>query len=184
MGMPALLRDSFHALADQAAAFEALLLIASALHKAVQWSPLRGVVREFAGVPSSLAPLVLAGVAGLEAVAGGLLWVPRLRTVGALLAAAVWTTYLALIGRAILQGRRDADCGCSFGPAHSPLGSYQAARNALLIGLAIGVALDGLHPAEGSLQASQLLAACALLALYGALDQVMGLQTLRSGEAV
>lgn len=179
---PALMDGTLHALAGQAAAFEALLLLASALHKAVSWSHLQAVVRQFGGVRPSLALPALAGVAVSEVAAGGLLLVPAWRIPGALLAAAIWTLYLLLIVRAILQGRRDADCGCSFGTTQRSLGAFQVARNAVLLLLAAAVALAGGRASDGGAQAEQLLAACALLALYGALDQVMGLRPLRSGE--
>ena len=67
--------------------------------------------------------------------------------------------------------------------AASFIASMSAARMRLalrLLGLAILVAASarGAVPVQGS----QLLAACALLALYGALDQVMALAPMRSGE--
>ena len=173
--------DALRALADQIAVFLALLLLVSALHKGVKWSQLQDVVHHFGGVPASLAPLTLACVAVLEIAACGLLFLPALRTLGALLAAALWSAYLLLIMRAVAQGRRNADCGCSFGAAHRRLGSYHMARNAVLIGLAVGVALERGQVGTGA-RSLQLLAGCALLALYGALDQVLGLQPLRAGE--
>jgi hypothetical protein len=177
----ATLIGTLRALTAQFAAFEALLLIVSAGHKAVKWSYSRGVVLEFAKVPAALAAAVLAGVALVESIAGAMLMVPAYRTVGGLLAGSIWTLYLALIVRAIAQGRRDADCGCSFGPTRRPLGWFQVSRNALL--LAVAAIVTGVSAVGGSVavEGSQMLAACALLALYGALDQVMALQPLRSG---
>jgi len=187
MNPPSLFTDVLHALAAQCGAFESLLLLASALHKGLTWRHLNTVVGRFAGLGQSLAPVALAASATLEVAAGGLLWVPGLRTLGAVLAAVVWAVYLALIARAIAAGRRDADCGCSFGVKSRPLGAYQITRNSVLLGLAAFVALDAWStggPAGGAagVQASELLAAGALLALYGALDQVMALQPLRGGE--
>jgi hypothetical protein len=182
MRPPALLLDALHVLADQAAVFGALLLFASAIHKVANWPRLLGVVRPFVGVRASLAPLLLAADTAVGLAAGGLLVVPGTRLGGALLAAALWATYLAFILRAVLMGRREMDCGCSFGGTRRPLGSYQIARNAVLITLALAVACDAHATGGGGLQASQVLAGCALLALYAAIDQVMGLQPLRSGE--
>jgi Methylamine utilisation protein MauE len=175
---------TLQALLAQIAAFEALLLIASAVHKVVTWSNSRNVVQRFAGVPGSWAAPALVGAVSSEVVAGVLLVVPAYRTTGALCAVLIWTIYLALILRAIAQGRRDVDCGCSFGPSQRPLGSFQVARNAVLMAFAVvvtvGSAMGGAVPVQGS----QALAACALLALYAALDQVMALQPLRSGEVL
>jgi hypothetical protein len=57
------------------------------------------------------------------------------------------------------------------------------ARNAALVLLALLVAVPA---AAGSVTvaASQVWAACALLALYGAFDQVMALQPMRRGEVL
>jgi len=173
--------DVMRILIAQLAAFLALLLLASAVHKAIRWPHTRRVVRDFAGVPAAAAPVTALAAALAEALAAALLFAPAYRPAGALLAALLWVAYLALIVRAIAQGRRDVDCGCSFGRAHRPLGAFQGARNAALVFLALLVAV----PAAGGgvpVTASEVLAACALLALYGALDQVMALQPLRRGE--
>ena len=169
------------ALAGQAAAFEALLLLASAVHKLLKWTPLLGVVRQFGRVPASMAPFALGAVAAAEVGAATLLLVPAWRTLGALLAAAIWSMYLLLIVRAIAAGRRDTDCGCSFGAVQRPLGGFQVTRNGVLLALAVAVAMAGGRASGAGAPVSQLLAACALLALYGALDQVMGLRPLRTG---
>jgi hypothetical protein len=165
----------------QLAAFLALLLLASAVHKAIRWPHTRRVVRDFARVPAAASSITALAAALSEALAGALLFAPAYRPAGALLAALLWAAYLALIVRAIVQGRRDVDCGCSFGRAHGALGAFQGARNAVLVFLALLVAVSA---AGGSVPvtASEVLAACALLALYGALDQVMALQPLRRGE--
>jgi hypothetical protein len=90
--------------------------------------------------------------------------------------------YGALIVRAIVQGRRDVDCGCSFGPAVKPLGSFQVARNLVLAAVAVFIAAVSAFHGAVPTQGTFLLGGLALLALYGALDQVMALQPLRSGE--
>jgi hypothetical protein len=169
-------------LAAQLAIFQALLLAASAVHKASTWSRSLGVMRQFGGVPRSLAPTALGTVIASEFVAAVLLLVPAYRAAGAILAAALWTVYLALILRAILRNRRDLECGCSFGPSSRPLGTFQLLRNGVLSGMAIGIA--GVSAVAGGVpvELSQVLGGVALLALYGALDQVMALQPLRSGE--
>ena len=85
--------------------------------------------------------------------------------------------------RAIVRGRRDVDCGCGFGPTGHPLGAFDVARNAVLVAFALLVAGSAASGAE-AVAASQALAGCALLALYGALDQVMALQPLRRGVVI
>jgi Methylamine utilisation protein MauE len=169
-------------LAGQFAAFLAALLLASGLHKLIRRRHIQTVVQEFAGVPRYLAPFTVVGVALGELLASLLLWTPPYRVVGGLLAALIWGVYLALILHAIARGRRDVDCGCTFGAAHRPLGVFQVVRNAVLVCTAVLVAMGSAASVPGAVIASQIVAAFALLALYGALDQVMALMPLRRGE--
>ncbi len=184
--------DALRALTAQLAAFEALLLTASAVHKLATWSRSLAVIQGFAGVPAAFAGAGLGAAAGGEVIAAVMLAMPGYRTAGGLFAAAIWTVYLTLILRAIVQGRHDVDCGCSFGATRRPLGSFQVVRNSVLLGFAACIAAvsalggQGLGTGHGlgglAIQSTQVLAAFALLALYAALDQVMALQPLRSGE--
>jgi hypothetical protein len=176
--------EAFRVLAAQLAAFQALLLLASSFHKIRRWSYSRTVLRHFAGVPPVLtAPLLGLTVAG-ESLGAILLVMPASRTAGAMVASLIWTVYLALIVRALAQGRREVDCGCSFGSVRHSLGSFEVARNAVLLGFATLIACVSAQSGEVSIQGSQVLAACALLAVYGALDQVMALRPLRGGEVL
>jgi methylamine utilization protein MauE len=166
----------------QLAAFEAVLLLASALHKLIRRDRTQAVVREFAGVPRSFAPFAAVTIAAAELLASSLLWAPAYRAAGGVLAVLIWGGYLALILRAIAQGRRDVDCGCTFGATHRPLGAFQVVRNVVLTGVALLVAAGSAAGVTGPAVGSQILAAVVLLALYGALDQVMALTPPRSGE--
>jgi hypothetical protein len=172
--------QTLQALAAQAAIFQALLLAASAGHKALHWTHLRSVVRQFAGVPRALSATALGAVIAAELLAAALLVTPAYRAAGALLAALIWSVYLALIGRAIALDR-EVDCGCSFAAGARPLGFAHVARNSLLALLALGVCAVALRGGGVPAQASQLLGGLALLALYGASDQVLALRPLRSG---
>ena len=179
------LGSAVQSFAAQMAAFQALLLAASAVHKAARWTQSLTVIRQFAGVPGVLAASSLGAATAVELAAGALLMVPAYRTAGAVLAALIWTLYVALILRAIVRGRRDVDCGCSFGPTSRPLGSYHIARNVLLAALAVFIAwvsafCGGTVPTLGTF----VLGGLALLALYGALDQAMALPPLRRGELI
>jgi hypothetical protein len=166
----------------QLAAFEAVLLLASGLHKLTRRERTQAVVREFAGVPRSVAPFAVVTIAAAELLASLLLWTASYRVAGGALAVLIWGGYLALILRAIAQGRRDADCGCTFGVTHRPLGVFQVVRNAVLTGLALMVAAGSAAGGTGPIVAAQILAAVVLLTLYGVLDQVMALTPPRSGE--
>jgi hypothetical protein len=178
-------------LAGQLAAFLALILLASGLHKLIRRDRSQAVVREFAGVPRVLAPFTVLAVAATELLAGLSLLTPAYRAAGGVLAAFIWAAYLGLILRAIAQGRRDVDCGCTFGIAHRPLGAFQVTRNSVLVVMAALVSGSALvsggalvsmgSTADGPGIASQILAALALTALYGALEQVMALTPPRGG---
>ncbi len=173
--------DVVRELVAQLAAFQAVLLLASGAHKLISRGRTRDVLREFAGVPRALAPYAHWLVSLGEIVAGALLWLPEFRAAGGLLAALIWSGYLLLISAAIVRGRRDVDCGCSFGGAHAPLGAYQVARNLCLIAAAAAVAAVPAAGVTAPATAQQVLAACALLALYAALDQVMATSAPRAG---
>lgn len=155
-----------------AAAFLAALLLASALHKAIERRRLAASAAALAGLPISVggAALAMAGLA--EAIAGLALLAPQTRTVGALLAAAVWGGYLLAILRALSAGRRDLDCGCDFGAAHAPLGAFQPLRNSVLIALALAVAAAGRWAPAAPVGVSDILAALAFLSLYAAIGQI------------
>jgi hypothetical protein len=166
----------------QFAAFEAVLLLGSGVHKMIRRDRTQGAVHELAGVPRRFAPFAAVVVAVAELLASLLLWAPPYRVMGGALAVLIWGGYLALILRAIARGRRDVDCGCTFGAVQRPLGVYHVARNTVLTGVAVLVAAGCAAGVSGPVVASQILAALVLFALYGALDQVMALTPPRSGE--
>lgn len=170
-------------LASQLASFLALLLAASALHKWSNWGRTRNVVREFAGVPGFAAGAAAAAAGACELSAAVLLFIPSYRAAGACLGALIFALYLALIVRAIVNNRRGVDCGCTFGPARHSLGAFEVWRNASLTAFAL---LVGVSSANGAaaVMPSQAFGACALLALYAAADQVMGMRPMRRGAVL
>jgi hypothetical protein len=183
-------------LETEAAWFLALLLAGASLHKLFAPTRARRVAGDLLGWSRRGAAVAAATATATEGVAAACLIEASSRGVGALIAAALWALYLGLIGRAIIQGRRDLDCGCSFGRAHRPLGRWQLLRTACLCVLAAAVAglawdpgVHGAAIAAGSGPAgsgpagfaSEVLAALALLALYAALDHVLALAPLRAG---
>jgi uncharacterized membrane protein YphA (DoxX/SURF4 family) len=166
----------------QIAAFLAVLFIASAVHKAFSWRRTRTVVQDFAGVPRHAAFAAALAACAIEALAGALLLLPDHGRAGAALASAILGVYLALIARAVALHRGTVDCGCSFGAGSRSLGKFEIVRNALLLTAAL--LLLAYADAIASMAPSQLLAACALFALYGAVDQLMALQPMRQGSVL
>lgn len=172
----------------QAAWFLALLLAASAAHKLLWRERALAAVSGLTGMIPRLAGLAVSAVAAIEILAALGLLLPGYRSQGALLAALLWCLYFAAMGRAVLAGRRALDCGCSFGKTHRPLGRFQLLRTAVLAMIAFAIALRpatvALDPSGVSMAVlllTQGLSACALFALYAALDAIMSLDTLRPG---
>lgn len=173
--------DVARVLLAQLGAFLAALLIASAAHKALSWRRTLGVVQDFAGIPRPAASSAALLVCAVEGLAGLLLLLPDHRRAGAALATTVLGVYLALIARAVARRRGAVDCGCSFGASSRGLGAFEIVRNALLLASALLLLCS---EATAPTAPSQLLAACALLALYVALDQLMALQPMRRGTVL
>lgn len=166
------------------ALFLAVLLGASAAHKVIDRPRMATAISELTGTSLALAPPILAAVIALEAVTALLLILPDSAAIGAFLAALIWLTYLSFIVMAIARGRRDLDCGCSFGRHHAPLGQYEIIRNLILVTLA-GIVIAA-PPVGGLLiSASALLSALAFATLYTAAEQISALRvfrTVRNGE--
>jgi|SRR5271166_1097257 len=196
MAAPASLSAVLELVEIQLASFLALLLSIAALHKMFWRSRAQRAASELTGMAWHSAGIAVSLATILELGAAGLLAIPAYRASGALLAASIWSAYFGLIARSIVIGRRDVDCGCSFGAAHQPLGRFQLARCASLSLLALVVAglcfaSAGRDGASASLagagsKAAMLicegLGAVAMLALYAALDHLMALGPLRAGE--
>jgi Methylamine utilisation protein MauE len=172
----------------QVASFASLLLLAAGVHKLMYLSRAARAVHELTGLSDKVAGFAAIGISAAELAAAAGLWIAPARFDAALLAALIWGGYFVFLLKAMAAGRRDVDCGCSFGAAHRPLGPFQLLRAAMLALLGLLMAASAAI-APGSLAydvsaaaiATQLLAGVALLALYAALDQVMTLQPLRAG---
>lgn len=161
-------------LSAYAAGFMALLLIASAAHKAIEPVRLRVATEAMTGLPRGAAWVLLLLAGGLEAGAGlSMLW-PGLRPLACLAAAVVWGAYLVAIIRAMSAGRLSVDCGCAFGAGRRRLSLAHVNRNLLLFVLALFTAtLSTLTrvPAP-AFDIHNLLAAVALFTLYVAADEI------------
>jgi hypothetical protein len=139
--------------------FCALLLAASALHKASARERLATATARLAGCGALGGQLLLIVAGTAEMVAATCLMIEPLRIAGALIAAALWAAYgLALARR---HGEK-LDCGCDLAARAKPVSWALVLRAALLSLLAGAVAL--LPPAPFTLDAP--FAAAGLLALY------------------
>lgn len=119
--------------------FLALLLGASALHKALDHRRLAIAAARLSSMTPQAGPmlLIVAGVA--EGMAALCLLVPPLRLAGAGIAALLWLAYALLL----LRRRGEAlDCGCDLVARERLIGPSQIARPAMLLLLALSVALS------------------------------------------
>lgn len=196
MPAPASISAVFELVEIQLAVFLALLLSVAAVHKMFWRARARRAAGMLTGMAWRSAGVAVALAALSELGAAGLLAMPAFRADGALLAAVLWSLYFIVIARSIVRGRRDVDCGCSFGAAHRSLGPFQLLRCATLVLLALIVAglclmpagrdgaPAGLGGASGgaAMLITEGLAAVAMLALYAALDHLMALRPLRAGD--
>ena len=171
--------------AVQVAAFLAALALVSAGHKLVRPARPRAAFEALTGASAATAATSLVILAIAEAGAGVALLLPGLRAAGAALATAIWAGYFIALARAVAAGRRDLDCGCSFGASHARLGPYHPLRAGALALVAAAIAaapraaVITRHPFAVSL--STIGGALALLALYFALDQLMSLGAPATG---
>jgi len=171
-----------------AAWFMALLLGVAAAHKLLWRERALIAVSGLTRLSSRPAGLALGAAVGIEIAAAIALLLPDYRIPGALLAALLWSLYLAAMAYTLISHGGAIDCGCSFGKTHRPLGRFQLLRTAALALLAFALAIRPAALAAGTsavampvLLVTQALCACALLALYAALDSVMSLDALRPG---
>ena len=91
------------------------------------------VLRDYRIVPAPLLELSCAVVICLEAFTALGIWWPGLREWAATSAVLLLSTYSFAIGLNLWRGRREIDCGCSFGGAGQPLSPALLVRNALLV---------------------------------------------------
>ncbi|MEK7266500.1 MAG: MauE/DoxX family redox-associated membrane protein [Pseudomonadota bacterium] len=151
----------------------AALFAASAAHKARGFAEFAGVVRNYRLAPEGVAPALSAIVIALEAMlAAGLLY-PPMRAAAGVGAAALLLAYGGAIAFNLARGRRDIDCGCTFGGSGERLTPVLVIRNAGLAVLALAVAAPQSVRALGAFDyASIALFALTSAALYVAFESL------------
>jgi Methylamine utilisation protein MauE len=158
-------------LAGLSTSFLCLVFVRALLHKLGGFAEFVGTVRDYRVVPWPRAAAVALTVAE-AAVVIGLLW-PATRQIAAVAGAALLAGYALAIGINLHRGRTTIDCGCG-GPGQgiSPL---HVARNAVLIGFAVPVALID-SPTLPHAAASLVVAGAAILLwmMFLAFEQLLG----------
>jgi len=120
--------------------FLAVLLAASAAHKAKTFREFAGVIENYRLAPRGAVPLIAPVILFAEAMIALCLLVPALRAEAATLAAVLFSLYGAAMAINLLRGRREIDCGCSFGAGGDRLTWSLVLRNLALVAAALFVA--------------------------------------------
>lgn len=127
----------------------AILLMAGVVHKLRDMTALRGAIASYlrdtpfqgAQLIATLAAAITAAEA-VTALAIAASWVAPFTVFGAVLGAALFMFYAAVMAYNIARGNRIADCGCSFGGQQKQtVGWPLVLRNVLLALLAASVAI-------------------------------------------
>ncbi len=148
--------------------FCALLLAASALHKATARERLAGATAKLAGTGALGGQLLLIVAGTVEIVAAVCLLIPPLRVAGALIAAALWAGYALALAR---HRGETLDCGCDLAARAKPVTWALVLRSAALALLAAGI---GLLP-DAPLTLDAPFAAAGLLALYIGASEILAI---------
>lgn len=148
----------------------AALFAATAMHKARGFAEFAGIVRDYRIAPQGVvAPLAAIIILAEAAIAAGLL-TPSTRAAAGLGAGLLLLVYGGAIAFNLARGRRDIDCGCSFGGAGERLTSALVVRNLALAVLALALAAPtgerALGPLDYASAAIFALTAAALYALF------------------
>ncbi|MGQ0619591.1 MAG: MauE/DoxX family redox-associated membrane protein [Panacagrimonas sp.] len=118
----------------------AVLLASAGLHKLQDLAHFREVSRRYRLVPAVLIPAFALFIPLAEIAASLLLLVDATRLVGGILAVALLSLYAVAIGINLIRGRRDLDCGCSWGvdgrSGSNGLSSALVLRNVALVAMA------------------------------------------------
>jgi len=136
------------------------------MHKLASARRFVAVLKGYRVIPEVLVNPVAVLVICAETFAVVGIWWPESRAWAAAVAVALLATYAVAIGINLARGRREIDCGCSFGAAEQPLSPALLIRNALLMLPCAGAGLAVTAPLESVGAVIGLLAALALGLCY------------------
>jgi hypothetical protein len=127
----------------------AALLLAGAAHKALEFGAFVRAVRDYRLAPNAAAPLIATAAVTAEiAASAGLVW-PTTRAMAGFLAAGLFLAYGAAIAINLARGRKEIDCGCSFGRGGKGLSALLLWRNGALALAAAAATLPSSSRAVG-----------------------------------
>jgi len=105
-----------------------------------------GILREYRVLPAVLVAPAVVCVIALEAFVTLAIWWPPLRAAAAATGLLLLTGYALAIALNLARGRREIDCGCSFGGTGEPLSWALPVRNAVLAIVCVGAGLPPSAP--------------------------------------
>jgi len=145
------------------------IFASAAVHKLRDVRSFAAAVEDYGLLPRPIITPSAILFAAIElAVAAGL-WLHALRTPAALAGAGLLTLYAGAIVINLMRGRRDIDCGCSWGSTPQPLSGWLVIRNVILVLMTLGTALPVATRSFGAADGIvAVLAALALLTLAAA----------------
>lgn len=131
------------------AVFLGVLTGGAGVHKLAEPGRFRQTLAGYGLLPSSLTPVAARIIPAVELAVALMLFMmllmPSVGGFGAVLAAGLFAFYGLVIAVNLLRGRRDIDCGCSWGRSGSTgegrIHWGLVARNAVLVALALAVVL-------------------------------------------
>ena len=158
-------------LAGQLAAFIAVLLVSSAVHKASKFRRTAEATARLTGLRTEWAsPLAMLSIV-TEISSALLIFYSDTRQLGAVTVTGLWLFYLAFIVRSLAKGNSGLDCGCSFGKKASPLGPFEIYRNLFLICASAFVGVANEISVPMPIRAFELFVGVAGMAVYATVDQ-------------
>jgi hypothetical protein len=146
--------------------FVTLVFGAASIHKLRSPREFLAILREYRLVPGLFVVPIGFVLVGAEILVAAGIWVVEMQATAAGGAIALLAAYAAAIGINLQRGRREIDCGCSFGSSQQPLSPALLVRNAvLLLPCAVaGLPLNG--PVNAVVLCASLLAAVAFGLCY------------------
>ena len=119
----------------------AVVFLAAGIAKIRSVDTLEGVVQNFRILPARLARPFALVLPPTELAVAAALVAPATRTYGAIAATALLLVFMIAIAVNLARGRHEIDCGCFSSELKQSLSGWLIARNFILMGFAVGLAV-------------------------------------------
>lgn len=153
-----------------AALLLAAILGLSAAHKLIERDRLAIATARLLRLQSAVAIPITMAAAAIEIAAALAIVFPASRSIGASIAAILWSVYGAALLTARVSGNSVIDCGCDFGKRSAGIGGFAIVRAFALAAGAMALCFSS--TGNGDIGIHSIFAALAFLALYFAAGEV------------